>query len=339
MQIVYRKNVNGKYIDDVVKITSISDLTDVMTGKIMPLRYPINDFKSFNDNDLPYIKSVLATDKKYDRTQLFESFLYNVFKYRTKGQLGYWTSRGWNESDARVQISDRQRELMVKFREGAKRNGSYKKMFNTCIDYYTSRGYSEKDAKKKLKDRQTTFTLDKCIKQYGEENGRKRFKERQSKWMASLYNRSDEELKKMFMERTNHAFGEASGTSMNVFSPLIQWCCKNGISEDEILIGSSTSSEFCLVNPDTKKVFFYDFTIPKLGLIIEYNGETWHPRDENWKPLPCMNTTVEQALTKETAKRELAKINGFDIHYVWDSDEIDSAIESCKSFIASHLQM
>ena len=337
MQIVYRKNVDGEYVDAIIKITSAAELAEIIVGNVIPLRRPINDFKCFNSADLPYINSVILSDVKYDRSQFYKKFLSKIFKYRTKGQIGYWISRGWTENDARCQVSNTQRRLASGFRAAAKRNGTYNQIFNTTTEFYISRGFSKEEAIRKVKERQSTFTLAKCIERYGESDGKKRFNERQSKWMASLYNRSDEALKKMFRDRTNHTFGVASGTSLKVFLPLIQWCNENGVTTDEILIGHGTSSEFCLVDSDTKKVYFYDFTIPKLQLIIEYNGELWHPRNSDWAPLPCMNTTMEEAMEKEKSKKITAEKNGYTVHYIWDSDDVDSAIETCRSLIRSQL--
>ncbi|MDY0215272.1 MAG: hypothetical protein RBS24_07175 [Bacilli bacterium] len=49
---------------------------------------------------------------------------------------------------------------------------------------------------------------------------------------------------------------------------------------DELHVGIKGSKEWCLngkKDKDIEKVYFYDFTIPKFKIIIEYNGETYHP--------------------------------------------------------------
>ena len=56
---------------------------------------------------------------------------------------------------------------------------------NTKIEYYTSRGYSEEDAIQQLSIRQSTFTLKKCVENYGEDLGKEIWTNRQDEWLYS----------------------------------------------------------------------------------------------------------------------------------------------------------
>lgn len=78
--------------------------------------------------------------------------------------------------------------------EKVKQTKDENKSHTTRLDYYTSRGVSEEDAKIALKERQRTFSKDICIEKYGEEKGVEIWQERQEKWLASYFDKSDDEL-------------------------------------------------------------------------------------------------------------------------------------------------
>jgi hypothetical protein len=82
----------------------------------------------------------------------------------------------------------------VNYSKDAVENAIRNRQYNTKIDYYINKGYSETEAKALLKERQTTFSLKKCIKEYGEEEGTKLWKERQEKWQNTLKSKSQDEL-------------------------------------------------------------------------------------------------------------------------------------------------
>lgn len=80
------------------------------------------------------------------------------------------------------------------------------------IEYYTSRGMSLEDAKKALSDRQSTFSLEKCIDEYGEVEGRARWQARQDLWQHNLNDKSPEELADMHAQRVSNRNYSKFGT-------------------------------------------------------------------------------------------------------------------------------
>jgi predicted nucleic acid-binding Zn ribbon protein len=64
---------------------------------------------------------------------------------------------------------------------------------STRLSYYTSRGMSELDSEIALHNRQTTFSLEKCINDYGDELGTLIWADRQANWQNTLNSKSDEE--------------------------------------------------------------------------------------------------------------------------------------------------
>ena len=53
------------------------------------------------------------------------------------------------------------------------------------------------------------------------------------------------------------------------------------ISRNDIFfaINKNTKGEFFLYDTDNKKIYFYDFVIPKLKICIEFNGELCSPKN------------------------------------------------------------
>lgn len=83
--------------------------------------------------------------------------------------------------------------------------------------------------------------------------------------------------------------------------------------------------EYFIYDHKNKSICFYDFTIPKLNLIIEYNGIMFHPRV---KDTPFI--TVNNSLKKDLNKEELANQNNFEILYFWE--KVDNRQEKISQF-------
>lgn len=65
----------------------------------------------------------------------------------------------------------------------------------TTLDYWLKKTDGNvEEAKKLLAERQSTFSLPKCIENYGEEEGTRIWKERQERWQSTLQSKSPEEI-------------------------------------------------------------------------------------------------------------------------------------------------
>ena len=84
-------------------------------------------------------------------------------------------------------------------------------------------------------------------------------------------------------------------------------------------------SEYFLWDYDNRKIYFYDFCIPKLNLIIEYNGIMFHPRK-----VDTIFVKVSDSIEKDTIKDVLAKKNNFDIYWFWEN--IDNRAEKLREY-------
>jgi len=120
----------------------------------------------------------------------------------------------------------------------------------------------------------------------------------------------------MRKRRSSVKFGRASKESLKVFIPLYKWLRKRGYARDDILFGISGSYEFSLLKDSC--IYYYDFLIKPLNLIIEFNGILFHARKDT--DILLYNHSAEDIIKKDEIKRSVAIENGFEILTLW-SDE------------------
>ena len=134
-----------------------------------------------------------------------------------------------------------------------------------------------------------------------------------------------------------HIFGKASKESLMVFSVILDFCQGIGIPFDVIFIGMEDKSEFFL--KDNKNIYFYDFTIRNLQLIIEFHGVAFHAKNESdiWMN-PFTNQEAKENIEKRRVKNNLAIRNGFKLLEIWSDDPIEKNIEYCKKFILENYE-
>jgi len=130
-----------------------------------------------------------------------------------------------------------------------------------------------------------------------------------------------------------HIFGKASKESLVVFSEVFKFCMGIGISSEDIFFGYENKSEFFLKNGSN--IFFYDFSIKSIKIIIEFHGVAFHAKngeDDKWYN-PFVNETASENIEKRRIKNNLAISNGFDILEIWSDQDVQKNIEYCKKFI------
>jgi very-short-patch-repair endonuclease len=84
-------------------------------------------------------------------------------------------------------------------------------------------------------------------------------------------------------------------------------------------------NEYGIYDKDSSQYFKYDFTIPELNLIIEFNGDAWHANPSIYskddKPHPINKKVTASELWKyDNIKKSAAESNGFNVLYVWEND-------------------
>lgn len=73
--------------------------------------------------------------------------------------------------------------------------------------------------------------------------------------------------------------------------------------------------ELMLKDTDSNKVYYYDFLIKEKNIIVEYQGQLYHPQIKDSKFI-----TVEEAARKDKIKKDLAIKNGYKIYYHYEMD-------------------
>lgn len=185
---------------------------------------------------------------------------------------------------------------------------------NTTLQYYLNKGLSIHDAYHAQSNRQRTFSLEICIDKHGIDKGTEIWKQRQSKWLATMDAKTDEEKARILKAKIEKgAF--VSQESINFFQPIIE----------KIPVGLTvfTGDNEYYINSDGK-FWKYDFTILELNLIIEYNGIHVHPKidsPETWRHVFTKQSKQERLLHDST-KLNAAIKRGFSVIDVWSDDDL-----------------
>ncbi len=265
-------------------------------------------------------------------------------------KIEYWLEKGYTEEEAKKKISERQstfsKEKCIKKygeEEGTKRwkerQDKWQKTLNNkspeeieeinkkknCLNIETFiEKYGKKEGTKRWKEacKKRSTGLPFFIKKYGEEDGYKKYKERNAKIVSNRKN------------------CQYSQESLNIFIPLYEWLVERGYSQTDIFIGCNETGEFKLYESrkNKKLLYFYDFAIPKKRIMIEYNGEKFHPNPSmgkenwcNWKT--PYGKTADEIYEYDFGKIECAKKSGYRILEIWSSKTISENISICKEFI------
>lgn len=91
-------------------------------------------------------------------------------------------------------------------------------------------------------------------------------------------------------------------------------------------------------------MYFYDFTIPELKIIAEFNGSMFHPNTnilteheiQDWKSL-YSNLPAEVVIANDIAKIKLAESHGYTLLTIWDTDNIIEAQNKIRNLIEHKL--
>jgi len=227
-----------------------------------------------------------------------------------------------------------------------------KKYIDTCIEE------SEKMIAKMFSER-SNFSLEFCIDKYGETRGYEVWKARNDLWQNTLKSKSQSEIdlmnskKGITLERMIEKYGKDEGTT-RYNSWLGSVCCNNcmssmsanrffiklykklrrlGIisSKVDVYLGVNGSTEY-FIRKDNK-IRFYDFTIPSLKVIIEYNGVAFHARegDHTWRS--PYGRTYEESINNDMLKFNMATEKGFDVFYVWSDIAEEEEMLNALMFI------
>lgn len=257
----------------------------------------------------------------------------------------YWTKKGYSEKEATLIVHDLQRF--------------------SSLDSYIKR-YGEEEGKQKYleKNKQHSFNISLAgfIERYGEDEGYTKFRKYcfdrglTKKEMIRKYGeeRAAELCKNKghTLENYQRWYGEEEGKikyldrisktqyfskqGQRFFINLYKFCRKLGLERSEIYFSIDGSKEWFLYS---ERIYFYDFTILSLGLIIEFNGEHIHPninwsseKKEAWSHA-YTKEKFNEVLAKDTKKTNIAIEAGFEIITAWSQEPVEKTLTRVKEII------
>lgn len=245
------------------------------------------------------------------------------------GKIDHWTNKGYSEEEAVDIIKNNAARGYDKAKNKIHLKG--RDSCPWCIEYWIAKGHDESDSETKRKEfiDANKFNKENSIKKYGVDLGIKKYNDSKIKRYESMKNRIDGLSIKYDKS--------ASKESMHIFFPLMDWllendyCCFN-----DIYVGIPDSCEY-YIGSGINYYYLYDFTIPKFNLIIEYNGERWHPRpinsNDNLKSFDINGNDSLYLYNKDIGKINKAMERGFYLLEIWSYDRIESNLKKCKNFI------
>lgn len=196
--------------------------------------------------------------------------------------------------------------------------------------------YREKQRYKKSKQR--------YIDEFGEEQGLKIFNEINKKKVQSLENfqrryGKEEGLKRYRSYVEGHRKG-FSDVASNLFEQIESLVSTDNVS----FLYLPKNSELLL-----EKIggfYKYDFCIPELKFIIEFNGDVFHGNPQLFNESDCPNPfdktiTAKQMWSNDKVKIDLAKSKGFDVMVIWERDyrnDPEAIVESIIKTISEKLK-
>lgn len=239
--------------------------------------------------------------------------------------VDYWINKGYSEDESKRKISDIQRSNSLKRSKDSYKASSSK--LRWCKEYWIGKGYSYEESVILSRDHHVkNGSLDYYIDTYGTEDGISRFKRRQKQRIDTLIHNRE----------SHKSAGYVSKSSLKFFVPLYRKVRRLGVAREDIYFGVSGSREFFIRHSgDFNRGRFFDFAIPKINLILEYNGVYWHPRDRaSWKNV---FTSFDDAMSVEREKEHLCDMRGYTLLKIWEDDNLIEKMDEILQLIKSRL--
>lgn len=257
-------------------------------------------------------------------------------EHRTRklpNKVKYWLSQGLTEEEAQQKVVEIQKDRSFKSPSSKK---GVKGFSIRTKEYWMKKGYTEEEARQRISNIQIGNGLPWYISRYGTVEGKKRYDQRIRKWLESYKKALENDP--TINERKVVKFCNASKQSLKVLMPVYDKY-KHKI---RIYLGIDGNNEYFL--RDGNSILFYDFTIPEIKLIVEYNGSKFHPNKNllteeelaNWKSL-FSNEDAGTVIAKDIAKKKIAEHHGYTLLTVWDTDNIENSIKQIENLIEERL--
>lgn len=203
-------------------------------------------------------------------------------------------------------------------------------------EYWINKGFSEEEAKNIIYSKMNHNNLKFLISKYGETEGSRRFNKRQEKYKQTCKNKSPEEMREWNIKKVSKQPQRVSKSSIKFFDECLNRLQKEGIKFKKVYYNEN---EWDFWDYETKRIYFYDFCIPEIKILIEYNGIMYHPKywmmpEEElklWNSPYKVNGITQRDI--DIRKETLAKERGFRFLTIWEDEEIESSYTKAINFI------
>lgn len=206
---------------------------------------------------------------------------------------------------------------LLKWKEYQENSPFYNKKQNKmCIEYWISKGVENpEDARQEFIKTRPTFSKQYCIDKYGVTEGMIRWKEYCKKQCNSL------------------SRGQASAESLeNFYNKLIEHLPLG----TNYYIGAYGKHEYFIMDSEYGYKL-YDFTIPSIGVIIEYHGSLWHYNKDKLMESPYR--TLNERKKTDELKQHIAEKAGFEYYVVFDTDNFDEKVNTLAAMIKERMNV
>jgi hypothetical protein len=213
------------------------------------------------------------------------------------------------------------------------KSGERKYISSWSYEYYLKQGLSYEDAKQERLKRGLINSLELYILKYGKIKGTLLFEKRRTKWLNTLNLKTDDEKLEILRKKTRRSLFY-SNVAFIFFNKLDE------IISDLNLKSYYGPNEYYIYNKERKILRYYDYTIPELNIIIEYNGSHCHVNKLkltdnefiNWIN-PYNKASAIETIQYDMIKLNIAKELGFNLHVIWDTDCVEQKLNEFKKII------
>jgi hypothetical protein len=255
--------------------------------------------------------------------------IYKIKSFR-KFNIEYWIERGFSKDESEIKVRQFQKENSEKFIKKSIQNPEkYLGRTQTQLQYWINKGFNEEESKSKLKERQDTNSLSFFIKKYGEIEGELKFNDRLNRYSYSSSRKfytdkyGEEEGNNIYNEicsKRTVKINKSSKEAYHFLIPIYKNIRKSGIKIEDIYWGVGSSKEW-FINSN-KCLFFYDFMIKPLNIIIEYHGVSFHPKEGQTDWVSAYGDDYENKIKIDNLKKDLAESNGYKYFFVYSDEDI-----------------
>lgn len=351
----YNKNIKSKAINLDTYIKKYNN--DVKKAEDEYKKYCESKTKGFkinyelNGTFKANLENFIEKYGETEGTKRYNNFT-NKQKINSKRTILYWTSRGYTEEQAKMEVHKVQATTSKE--NYIKRHG---KIIGLIRWIKRQRNWQKTLQSKPLEEileinKKKSISLENQILRYGELEGTRRYND----FINSCKQKSGHDYNSLTYYMNKHGYkglelyknrqlkrannvGNASNESLLLFLPIYE----KYKEIFKINLGIKNNNEYCIWDKNLKRTFWFDFTIQDLKLIIEYNGETFHPNpkwdNDKWNSWinPFTRENADSKYKFDTYKINLAKEKGFKVLEVWSSDTMEYNIQKIEEFISSSI--